>query len=303
MHGKILAYKTLVARQLPTSGLRYLECGDIPVLSLMFSGRGEHKLLTLSHLSRACDCPCTTKSGNRTKNEEEPRKIVPYAAPGPSKVQELVPLKTLKKEVSLSQQEGLQYLDHTSLSHYYQCKLTTDPIVSKHSKKQCHKRRRFMNRKEPITALVSFHGSENTWVRYLIEQATGVFTGSIYCDSVLKVTFPGESVASGNVVVVKTHHADTRELPKDVQLETGKSNYDRAVVLVRNPFDALVSEANRRWNSDRLVNSHVGLAEEAAFVGKLHISSKILFSMYFIPYSGIFSRVQNFTESKQRLPE
>mgnify|MGYP000126647901 CR=1 FL=1 len=34
----------------------------------------------------------------------------------------------------------------------------------------------------PMTALVSFPGSGNTWVRYLLETASGVFTGSIYID-------------------------------------------------------------------------------------------------------------------------
>ena len=145
-----------------------------------------------------------------------------------------------------------------------------DPVISKPSTEKVCRTRKFMNRKEPITALVSFHGSGNTWVRYLIEQATGVYTGSIYCDQILKGTFSGESVASGNVIVVKTHHADTRELPKDVQLETGKTEYDKAIILVRNPFDALVSEANRRWNRNRRVNNHVGLAEETAFISKLY---------------------------------
>ena len=34
----------------------------------------------------------------------------------------------------------------------------------------------------PLMALASFPGSGNTWIRYLIEGATGVFTGSIYMD-------------------------------------------------------------------------------------------------------------------------
>jgi hypothetical protein len=33
-----------------------------------------------------------------------------------------------------------------------------------------------------MTALVSFPGSGNTWVRYLLETASGVFTGSVYID-------------------------------------------------------------------------------------------------------------------------
>ena len=34
----------------------------------------------------------------------------------------------------------------------------------------------------PPTALASFPGSGNTWLRFLIESATGIFTGSRYKD-------------------------------------------------------------------------------------------------------------------------
>ena len=34
----------------------------------------------------------------------------------------------------------------------------------------------------PITSLSSYPGSGNTWVRYLIEEYTGYYTGSIYTD-------------------------------------------------------------------------------------------------------------------------
>lgn len=71
--------------------------------------------------------------------------------------------------------------------------------------------------------------------------------------------------------MVKTHHPDTRELPRDVQESTGKKFYDRAVVLVRNPYDALVSEANRRWNTKENLDSHVGLADETSFISKTRL--------------------------------
>ena len=72
----------------------------------------------------------------------------------------------------------------------------------------------------------------------------------------------------GNVLVVKTHRTDNRELPEDIQEALGKRSFDKAVVLVRNVYDALVSEANRRWNSKKYLDSHVGLADETSFVGK-----------------------------------
>lgn len=269
--------------------------GDVPILSLTvgrfipnvfhnhrYSGKSYATRISLwqksgelqkQRNSSAQPCECTCHSLNTTNPREDKdtgTRRSPYIAPGPSKVQELVPMKVLQKHLTLKELDGLQYLDHTSLSHYYQCSPSSNPLVPTHNSndKRCQKRK-FLSQRKSLTALVSFHGSGNTWLRHLLEQATGIFTGSIYCDGVLKILFPGESVVSGNVIAVKTHHADTRELPKDVQLETGQQLYDRAIVVVRNPFDALVSEANRRWNSNRSVNSHLGLADETTFISKL----------------------------------
>ena len=36
-----------------------------------------------------------------------------------------------------------------------------------------------------LTALVSYPGSGNTWLRHLIEFSTGIFTGSVYFDEEL----------------------------------------------------------------------------------------------------------------------
>ena len=182
---------------------------------------------------------------------------------------DLVSMEVLKENVDFSKEDGLKYLDHVSLSRYYSCKPSRLLLLPNNAspEAQCNKRK-FLDQASPIVALVSFHGSGNTWVRHLIEQATGVFTGSIYCDPGLKVAFPGESIASGNVIVTKTHRCDTVELPGDIRMFTGKRVYDKAIVLVRNPYDALVSEANRRWNFKHSVNDHLGLAAESAFVSK-----------------------------------
>ncbi len=67
----------------------------------------------------------------------------------------------------------------------------------------CH----FMNGtyRAPV-ALVSFPGSGNTWVRGLLEKATEICTGSVYCDGGLLLSgMAGESMQSGSVLVVKTH--------------------------------------------------------------------------------------------------
>lgn len=37
-----------------------------------------------------------------------------------------------------------------------------------------------------LVGLVSFPGSGNSWVRYLLQQSTGIFTGSVYIDGELR---------------------------------------------------------------------------------------------------------------------
>lgn len=76
----------------------------------------------------------------------------------------------------------------------------------------------------PRTALASFPRSGNTWVRYLIERLSGRASGSIYRDRVLPRGPEG--------IVVKTHALDA-------------ARYGRAILLVRDPFDAVLSF--HRW--------------------------------------------------------
>ena len=65
----------------------------------------------------------------------------------------------------------------------------------------------------------------------------GVSTGSAYKDTaLLKNGFPAESVSNGSVIAVKTH-------------EWGKvtrERFDTAILLVRDPFDSILAEFNRR---------------------------------------------------------
>jgi hypothetical protein len=77
---------------------------------------------------------------------------------------------------------------------------------------------KIMGRKR--TALASFPRSGNTWLRFMIEEATGLPSGSIYPDRVLP--------RSSHGVVIKTHALDS-------------FCYTHAVHLIRNPFDAVPS--------------------------------------------------------------
>ncbi|KAJ8982194.1 hypothetical protein NQ317_013496 [Molorchus minor] len=98
--------------------------------------------------------------------------------------------------------------------------------------------------REPI-ALASFPGSGNTWLRYLLQQATGYYTGSIYKDyGLLKNGFPAESVYNGSVLVVKTHEYGPR----------ARSKFAKAILLVRSPGRAIQAEFNRQSGG------HIGFA-------------------------------------------
>ena len=55
--------------------------------------------------------------------------------------------------------------------------------------------------RDSIVALASFPGSGNTWLRYLLQQATGIITGSVYKDhALLRNGFPGKFVINQEMI-------------------------------------------------------------------------------------------------------
>lgn len=98
---------------------------------------------------------------------------------------------------------------------------------------------------KPLAALASFPGSGNTWLRYLLQQATGILTGSVYKDyGLLKSGFPAESIANSSVLLVKTHEWGSHVWEK----------FGKAILLVRDPAKAILAEFNRQSGG------HVGFA-------------------------------------------
>ncbi|XP_011405847.1 PREDICTED: WSCD family member GA21586-like [Amphimedon queenslandica] len=84
-------------------------------------------------------------------------------------------------------------------------------------------------RRGPV-ALASFPGSGNTWLRGLLELATGVCTGSVYCHAHFRIRgFNGEGVHSGSTLVVKTHEY------------TYSSQFVSTVFIIRNPYHAIIA--------------------------------------------------------------
>ena len=137
----------------------------------------------------------------------------------------------------------------------------------------CKDTLRFQHTSNPVTALVSFPGSGNTWSRYLLEQSTGILTGSKYCDSALKKFFYAENVVSSNVIVVKTHLGPGgAKLRSDARSGLQQDKYDKAIVLVRHPRDAIISEANRYFNR-RHSGKHTSVLKKEFFECELHAFS------------------------------
>ncbi|XP_007900007.2 WSC domain-containing protein 2 isoform X1 [Callorhinchus milii] len=120
---------------------------------------------------------------------------------------------------------------------------------------RCMDRRFLPTRSKRLVALASFPGAGNTWGRHLIELSTGYYTGSYYFDgSLYNKGFKGERDhwKSGRSICIKTHESGRREIEA----------FDGAILLVRNPYKALMAEFNRKYGG------HIGFASEAHWKGK-----------------------------------
>eukprot|EP00063_Salmo_salar_P071497 XP_014046332.1 PREDICTED: WSC domain-containing protein 2-like [Salmo salar] len=110
-------------------------------------------------------------------------------------------------------------------------------------------------RSKQLMALASFPGAGNTWARHLIELATGFYTGSYYFDgSLYNKGFKGERDhwRSGRNVCIKTHESGKKEIEA----------FDASIVMIRNPYKALMAEFNRKYGG------HIGFASQAHWRGK-----------------------------------
>ncbi|XP_057378355.1 sialate:O-sulfotransferase 1-like [Daphnia carinata] len=114
--------------------------------------------------------------------------------------------------------------------------------------------RRTVERSLPPVALASFPGSGNTWVRGLIEAASGIYTGSIYKDANLYLHgFWGELADwdAGVTCVQKTHDSGANHIKS--------FSGGRSIFLNRNPYEAILSFHNF------LYGGHIGHAPSSNF--------------------------------------
>lgn len=115
----------------------------------------------------------------------------------------------------------------------------------------------FLPPSDRILLLASYPGSGNTWVRHVLQQATRIYTGSVYNDKSIVKQFPAEGTRDGSVLCVKTHFpcpgcwnrktsgkgpGKPIGLAQSGDLKSAKA----AIYIVRNPFDAILAEFKRK---------------------------------------------------------
>uniref|UniRef100_A0A673HKX5 WSC domain-containing protein 1-like n=1 Tax=Sinocyclocheilus rhinocerous TaxID=307959 RepID=A0A673HKX5_9TELE len=140
-----------------------------------------------------------------------------------------------------------------SLAHVIQPNLTSQWCIQNYSR--CTEKKFLPEKSSSLVALSSFPGAGNTWVRHLIELATGYYTGSYYFDGTLyNRGFKGEKDywKSGRTICVKTHESGQR----DIEM------YDSAILLIRNPYRSLMAEFNRKCAG------HLGYASDQHWKSK-----------------------------------
>ena len=111
--------------------------------------------------------------------------------------------------------------------------------------------------------LWTFPGSGSGWTRLIIEHATGHLSGTVYGDESLLSEFPGEYFCGPIVSVIKAHPT-THDFSKIAQNRLNHrctvKNITKAIMIIRNPFDAIFSDYNRL-----ITRSHVGKIKKVDF--------------------------------------
>jgi hypothetical protein len=103
----------------------------------------------------------------------------------------------------------------------------------------------------PIVFLNSFPGAGNTWARILLEDVTGIYSGSVYGEAkMIDAGFLGEAdePTSGRTCVVKNHGQHDMEYA------------DGIIYVIRNPYDATIADYKRQ-----VLHSHTSSVDMSVF--------------------------------------
>ena len=93
--------------------------------------------------------------------------------------------------------------------------------------------------------------------------SAGIATGSVF-DGFIRKTFKGEKLCPTDkeVFVIKTHFASNRISRQKRKCTRKRVPYKKAVLILRNPYDAILAEYNRRHGGKK------GYAKEILFYGQ-----------------------------------
>lgn len=148
------------------------------------------------------------------------------------------------------QSEYPENLGAEDIARWKKCTFLASKVQQNESTSSCKCHFLAQPLRDPV-GLASLPGSGNTWVRGLLERATGICTGAVYCDISLRSRgFLGEHIRSGRALVVKTHSVSPRwgraSRLRHMELSEHVGVFGSAILVVRNPFHALVAEWNRK---------------------------------------------------------
>lgn len=111
----------------------------------------------------------------------------------------------------------------------------------------CPTSKTYLKTPQTPTALMTYPGSGNTWVRHIIETLSGYHTTSVYCDKTLTPVFKAECdhmTMYNQSIAVKTHKLRYC------------SRWEKAIVVIRNPLHSIRGEY-QRLNT----HSHTGFVD------------------------------------------
>lgn len=140
----------------------------------------------------------------------------------------------------------MDLLTQREQNHLKSCEKKAVQLVKHHLPTPTCRFMKWGKKRSPV-ALNSQEGSGNTWLRGLLEKATGICTGFYACDPEMRARgFLGEGIMSAHVLVVKTHvHVPKWIGEKSSPLFSYESVYGSGVYLIRNPARGVIAEWNR----------------------------------------------------------
>ena len=140
-------------------------------------------------------------------------------------------------------------------------------IRSEHEPSATSCRFRKVTADTPLVALAAPMGSGASTLRWLLQEVTGLCTGSIYCNINLRRSgYAGECIRSASVLMVASDQVDpfwSGVVPSSLKVPRGFSKiidvpvFSKAVYLLRNPFEAILEA----WSQSKVTNGNDKIGE------------------------------------------